>query len=496
MSVGGAAGSEGKRSLRPLVGLLAAMAVALTGTRVSAIALPWFVLVTTGSATLTGLVAFCEMAPYVLAKALSGPVLDRIGTRVVSWTADLASAVAAAVVPVLHLMGLLPFWALLVLVAVIGAVRGPGDLAKQVMVPEAADRSGVVLERATGLSGVTERLASTVGPFAGGLLIAVTSPVAGLMVNAVCFALGAVIVSLLLPRAMGRTPRPESPAGSGPAGGAPPARDEAVGYWRQLGSGFRYLRTERLLLTIYLMVAVTNLLDAAFSAVLLPVWADESGNGPAAIGLVAAAGGGSAVVGSLIAAGLAHRLRRRPVFFFGFLFAGAPRFLVLALDVPLWVVVTVFVVSGFGGGFLNPIIAAVCFERVPRAMLGRVVSLGGSLAWAGIPLGGLIGGVGVTALGLTTVLVIAAAAYFLVTTLTGLRHEWREMDARRMAARAADAPADGDPPAGVSGDPAPGGPAPVGPSPVGPAPGDPAPAGPPPGEPGPEVRTPAASGDR
>nr|BFD88545.1 hypothetical protein StreXyl84_79460 [Streptomyces sp. Xyl84] len=189
-------GIPGKRSLRPLGGVLAAMAVSLTGTRISAVALPWFVLVTTGSATQTGLVAFCEMTPYVVVKAFTGPLVDRIGPRVVSWTTDLASATAAAAVPLLHALHLLSFPLLLALVAMIGAVRGPGDLAKEVMVPEAAERGRVPLERATGLSGVTERLASTVGPAAGGSLVALLSPLTGLVVNAGCFALGSVIIAL------------------------------------------------------------------------------------------------------------------------------------------------------------------------------------------------------------------------------------------------------------------------------------------------------------
>ncbi|MGQ4449909.1 MFS transporter, partial [Streptomyces griseus] len=79
-------GISGGRSLRPLAGVLAAMAVSLTGTRISVVALPWFVLVTTGSATQTGLVAFCEMTPYVVVKAFTGPLVDRIGPRAVSWT--------------------------------------------------------------------------------------------------------------------------------------------------------------------------------------------------------------------------------------------------------------------------------------------------------------------------------------------------------------------------------------------------------------------------
>lgn len=191
------------RSLRPLAGVLAAIAASVTGTRISLIALPWFVLVTTGSATRTGLVAFCEMAPYVLVKALSGPLVDRTGPRTVSWTTDLVSATAAAAIRCCTL-DLLSFPVLLGLVAVIGSARGPGDLAKEVMVPEAAERSGTPLERAMGLSGVIERLASTIGPAAGGALVALLGPMTGLVVNAGCFVLGSVIVAVALPRGTGR----------------------------------------------------------------------------------------------------------------------------------------------------------------------------------------------------------------------------------------------------------------------------------------------------
>ncbi|MEU1595965.1 MFS transporter [Streptomyces sp. NPDC005708] len=394
------------------------MAVSLTGTRASAVALPWFVLVTTGSATQTGLVAFCEMAPYVVVKAFTGPLVDRIGPRAVSWTTDLASAIAAAAVPLCHALHLLSFPLLLALVAVIGAVRGPGDLAKGVMVPEAADRSGVLLERATGLTGVTERLASTIGPAAGGALVGLVGPLTGLVMNAGCFALGSVIIGLALPRGMGHA----AEEASSQAGETEP------GYWRRFGEGFTFLRGEPLLLTVIVMVGITNLLDAAFGTVLMPVWARESGNGPTAIGVMGSVMGAAAVAGSLIAAVAAHRLPRRVVFFAGFLLAGAPRFLILASDAPLGAVLGVFAVSGFGAGFLNPVLGAILFERVPRRMLGRVNALGDSLAWAGIPLGGLIAGAAVASVGLVPVLLVCGAAYFLTTNLTGLRPEWREMD--------------------------------------------------------------------
>ena len=43
-------------------------------------------------------------------------------------------------------------------------------------------------------------------------------------------------------------------------------------------------------------------------------------------------------------------MRRWPVFFLDFLLAGPLRFFILAMDAPVWTVVTVFAMSGFGGG--------------------------------------------------------------------------------------------------------------------------------------------------
>jgi MFS family permease len=425
-------GDTGRRTLRPLAGVLAAIAVSLTGTRVSAIALPWFVLSTTGSATLTGVVAFCEMTPYVLVKAFIGPFVDRLGPRTVSWTADLVSATAAGAVPLLHTLQLLAFGPLLGLIALIGAARGPGDLAKEIMVPEAAEKGRVPLERATGLSGVTERLASTVGPAAGGALVALLGPLTGLSINAACFALGSLVVALALPRGLGHgIVRGRPGHADGKPGREPDRGDEEPGYRRRLGEGLTFLRGEPLLLTVMVMVGITNLLEAAFASVLVPVWARDSGGGPAAIGLTGAVLGVAAIGGSLIAAVVAHRMRRRAVFFAGFLLAGAPRFVVLALGAPMWAVLTVFAAGGIGAGFLNPILGALAFERVPRRLWGRVRALGDSLAWAGIPLGGLIAGALVASFGLAPVLLAGGGTYFLTTNLTGLRPEWREMDRLR-----------------------------------------------------------------
>ena len=124
----------------PLVGWLTAETISLSGTRVSMIAIPWFVLTTTGSATQTGLVAFAEMGPYVVAKGLGGPLIDRLGARRVAITTDMASVAAVGAIPLLHGLDLLSYPLLLVLVAIAGALRGPADGAKHALIPAIVER--------------------------------------------------------------------------------------------------------------------------------------------------------------------------------------------------------------------------------------------------------------------------------------------------------------------------------------------------------------------
>jgi len=121
---------------------------------------------------------------------------------------------------------------------------------------------------------------------------------------------------------------------------------------------------------------------------------------------------------------------RRLTYFVGFVIAGLPRFVVLALDIPLSLTVAVFLISGFGAGFLNPILGAVIFERIPHGLVGRVTSMGSSLAWAGIPFGGLLGGGLISAAGLVPAFVICGLAYFCVTMLPGLQREWKRLNLR------------------------------------------------------------------
>ncbi len=427
---------QGKRT--SLYGLMTAYTVSLFGTRLTMIALPWLVLVTTGSATQTGLVVFCEAVPLVVGKTLAGPLIDRIGSRPFSVAADLLSAVVVGLVPLFHRLDMLPFWALLVLAAGIGAVRGPGDIAKRTMTPEVAEEAGIPLERASGLVGTLERLAGTAGPAAAGALVALLSPLWAMTANALCFLVSAAAIALTSPRREKRTARVKEAV-----------EEELESYRERLAAGIRYLRKDRLLRSIAVMLSVTNLVDAAYGSLLVPVWADEIGGGPAAIGALGSVFGISAVGGSALATGFAHRLRRRPTYVIAFLIAGPPRFLVMAFDLPLWLVLAVAACDGLAIGFVNPILNAVMLERIPRPLLGRVSALTDSVASAGVPLGPMLAGAAVTAAGLAPVLFACAGLYLVSTILPAMRPHWRELDIRGPAPGSGAGPAEKDPgPAG------------------------------------------------
>lgn len=135
--------------------------------------------------------------------------------------------------------------------------------------------------------------------------------------------------------------------------------------------------------------------------------------------------------GAVVAAAVGHRLPRFLTYLVAFLITGAPRFVVLAVDAPIWGVLAVAVSAGFASGFLNPILGAVLFERIPRPLVGRVTSLSTSLCWAGIPLGGVVGGVLVTTAGLAPALLVCGSAYLVATMAPAVRPQFREMDRTR-----------------------------------------------------------------
>jgi len=398
----------------PLVALFVANAVSMTGSVLTLIAIPWFVLQTTGSAARAGLTAFASALAVVIASLFGGALVDRLGHRRTSILGDLTSGTAVALVPVLYYTVGLAFWQLLVLVFFANVFDAPGTTARTSLVPTVAESAGVSLERASATLQVVQRGARLVGAPSAGALIAILGASRLLWLDAATFGFSALVIGLAI---------------SSPAVSMAPSEDTAVsgGYLHQVREGFRYIGQDRLTRAIVLTVMVTNFLDAPLFSVIMPVSARRVLGSAVDLGLMVSAFGGGAVIGALGFGVVGHRLPRRAVFVACFIVLGLPFWLLASLP-PFPATLAALVVSGVASGPINPIIYTVVYERVPRAMLGRVFSAVTAGAFLAIPLGVLIAGYLIDALGIQITMIGVAASYLVVTLSLTLNPAMTTMD--------------------------------------------------------------------
>lgn len=393
----------------PLLAVLVANVLSICGTTMTYLAIPWFVLETTGSPVRTGVVLGLEVAGVVVSSVLAGPIIDRLGYKRSSVLSDLLATVAVALVPVLYFTTGLPFWVLLGLTAVLGFSRAPGETARSSMMPSLIELAGTSLNRAAGAYDGVNRAAKALGAPLAGVLVALMGAPSVLLIDAATFLVSALLLAFLVP---------------GRNGDPAPARS----YLRELGSGFGYLRRDRLMGAIVLLVMVTNALDTASLAVLLPVYARDVLHSSVALGLL---GGGFSIggaFGTALYTWFGHRLPNWATFTLVFLLVGSPRYFVMAVEPGLPLILIVLVVAGILGGAINPILGVVQYRRLPDDMRAKVLGVmsGGVLAIA--PLGAVLGGVAVAAFGLTTTLLLVGGCYLAATLCPLMFPTWREMD--------------------------------------------------------------------
>lgn len=400
------------RHRTPLFALFAANAVSLSGNVAALVAIPWFVLETTGSATKTGVTAFAALLPVVLSGLFGGALVDRLGYRRTSVVADLASAGAVAAIPLLHATIGLELWQLVVLVFLGGLLDAPGGTARTALLPDAAKRAGWSYERATGATAVVERASRLAGAPLAGVLIAATGPTNVLWIDAASFLVSAAAVALGVPR---------------PAVARERER-ERTSYVRELREGYGFLRRDRTLGALVLTVSLTNLLDSV-AMVALPIYALRIYGSPVSLGLMVGVAGAGSVLGALAFAAFGDRLSRRAVFTWGFILVSA-WYPVAALFPPLGVLLAAKTFSGIASGPINPVIDTVFLERVPSRVRGRVFGVTHAAAWIAMPLGVLAAGYVIDGVGLRATLVGSGVAYLAITLATRFSPALRDLDRR------------------------------------------------------------------
>lgn len=344
-------------------------------------------------------VAAVSLLPWLLFAIPAGVLVDRIDRRHALGLANAVRTVLALSLVVLVATGTLTIWWLYVVLFVYGAFETVYDGAVRAVVPSLVVRAD--LPRANSRIEAGELVVQNfvAGPFTSWLFAAAV--VVPLGVNAVVFAVGAVL-ALLLPRAAAGTHR-TSPSD------APP-----VAWYRQLVDGFRFITANPMLRTLWLLSTVTGLCYSAGIATWVLFVLEQLDVPEAWFGTFMLAGAVGGILGTVVVG------RAKVALGTGMVMAVANLLANLAL-VAVGVVPTVpvaligLVVSAGAVTTWNVLVISLRQSIVPSHLLGRVHGTWRTLLWGTMPLGSLIGGA-LARVDLVTPLIVGGT----VATVVGL----------------------------------------------------------------------------
>ena len=395
--------------------LVAAEIASILGTRMTYLALPWFVLVTTGSVSKMTVVLAVEMAPMALFGIPSGTLVQKLGGRTVMLVSDLARVPLMASVPILHSADVLTFPMLLGLVFLLGCFTAPYFASQRVILPELVGEEETRMSQANSLVEGGGAFAALAGPALAGLLIPIVGAPNVLYIDAASYLVSFLLILAFVPR---RKPI-EAPVQHGILG------------------GIRFLLTDSLLGPLAATVVVFGFLSAGISAA-LPFYAFDEFSSARIAGLFYVALGAGALVGSLLAVGIVRKMRPLRL-------AGLA---ILGFAVPLWalpfqpplalVAVALFLATLFTPLVNGPVIA-VLTARSPGELRAKVMTAVISVSTLAAPGGFLAAGQIIEHWGVVPVFAIVAAGCtlsalaFAVIVLTHREDEPADVPAAQMA---------------------------------------------------------------
>jgi MFS family permease len=338
---------------RGLLGLLARDVVSMTGSQMTMLALPWFVLTTTGSAGRMAIVLAVESASLAIFGFFSGNLAARVGPRRTMLIADAVRAPLVALVPVLHWLDVLSFPLLLVIVAAIFAFGIPSFAAKSSILPELIGEDEKTVSEANALLQASQRITIFLGPALAGVLIAAIGTTNVLLLDAASFAVGVLLVATLV-RGGGRVEQDEESRG--------------------LAAGFRFLARDPLLRPWTIAVVIGDVGWLVMFAAMPVLVLERFGEDPALLGWIWGAWGLGAVLGNVVSFRTVASSDRLLISSVGEVAMILPLWLLL-LDVPAAGVIAVLAVSGLANGIVNPPVHTIFTLRTPRALRAKVWSV-------------------------------------------------------------------------------------------------------------------------
>lgn len=351
--------------------------IAMLGSRVTELALPLTaILLLDAGPTSLGLLNVAEYLPFTLVTLFVGVLADRYRRRPLLIGANLGRALILAVVPVLAVTDQLSMSALYIVAFLVGILTAQFDVAYQAYVPVLVHRDQLV--EANSKLQSTRSIAETGGKGFAGVLVQVFTAPGAILVDCVTYLVSAVSLMAI------RSPEPR--AEENPR--------ERRGMWREIGEGLRVTLGHRILRTVLLQAAWFNLLHDVV-LVLFPLYGlKDLELGPALLGFIIAAASAGAFGGALIAGWLARRIGIGPAMVVG-MATSAVGLLSLPLATgprvtQLTMLGAGYLISGVGITIFNIHSVALRQAIIPNRLLGRVSATYRFVAWAVIPVGGLL----------------------------------------------------------------------------------------------------------
>ncbi|MGW7416068.1 MFS transporter [Streptomyces sp. NPDC054863] len=383
-----------------------------------------------------GVLRAVEQAPILLFSLFAGAWVDRRRTRDVMVWADFGRALALASIPVAYVLGGLGLPLLLVVAFLVGVLSVFFDVACQASLVRLVAR-GELVRCNSALEG-SRSAAQTGGPALGGVLVSLLSAPVANGVGAVFFA--ASFLSVRRVRRREEIEQTEKTSKAGEPGTQTSARKERTSprLWPRIREGLHLVRADALLRSVGVASALYQFSFAALMTVLLLFLPRELHLSGTAVGLVLAAVGPGAVLGSLLAAKLPGRWGYGRVMVGAALLGDGVMLCVPALHGAAWTTVLALMavnfLFGMGSQTVNVTAMAVRQARTPVRLHGRVVATINVAGMGLTPLGSLLGGQLAECWGPRTGLLVTASALALsplFMALSPLRRLGRSLPAAR-----------------------------------------------------------------
>jgi DHA3 family tetracycline resistance protein-like MFS transporter len=387
---------------RSFVLLWSGQIISRLGDSLFSVALAWWVLQKTGSATAMGIVLICSTVPMILCLLFGGVAVDRFPRVRLMLASDVLRGGVIALIAALAFMQWLELWHIFVLSAIFGTVDAFFYPAYAALVPDLVP--GELLPSANSLRSISTQVALLIGPAIAAGIIALGGTALAFALDGVSFALSAGCLMTL----------PDVPALRLPA-------EKEEGVLHDIHEGISTVLHSPWLWVTLVIACVSTIFLVGPGEAALPLLVKQRFG--AQVGFYALLTSLSAL-GSVVAAfwlGHFKRLRHRGVLTYGAWLLASLMLLMVGLPLPLVGVSIAFFIQGAAFEVLGLAWMNSLQELVPGELLGRVTSIDYLVSFALAPIGYGLAGIAADRLGAPPVFLLGGAIAASVIAL-GLLH--------------------------------------------------------------------------